>query len=547
VENRSRNHHPAVLRADASARERQAVPGRQDAAGRQGGNAAPGRLDLGAPVAVIDIGSNSVRLVVYEGLTRSPSPLFNEKTLCGLGREVQSTGLLAQDAVDNALAALKRYRALCDLMQVERVWAIATAACRDASNGAAFIAEAERISRAKIDVLSGKREAELTALGIVSGMHRPDGIVGDLGGGSLELVDVHGARIKPGVTLPLGGLALQDISAKSIKKAEKIVKKALSEVRGLALGAGRSFYAIGGTWRSLARLHMWQTGYPLHVTHGYVVPAREVYEFSQLVHRVHPETLSQIEVVADARRPLLAYGALVLEHVVRVAKPRDVVVSALGVREGLLFSLLDAEQRKQDPLIATARELNQLRSRSPQHGEELVVWTDRFMASSGLDETADEKRLRHAACLLADIGWRAHPDYRGEQSLNIIAHAGFIGVDHPSRAFLALAVFFRHVGLVEDELSPRLRELATTRILDRARVLGAAMRVGYLVSAAMPAILPRAPMEVEHGRLVLRLNGDCAALAGERVFNRLRQLARLIGREPVIATDRPAAAAVAVA
>jgi exopolyphosphatase / guanosine-5'-triphosphate,3'-diphosphate pyrophosphatase len=547
VENRSRNHHPAVLRADASARERQAALGPQEAAGRQDGNAAPGRLDLGAPVAVIDIGSNSVRLVVYEGLTRSPSPLFNEKTLCGLGREVQSTGLLAQDAVDSALAALKRYRALCDLMQVERVWAIATAACRDASNGAAFIAEAERISRAKIDVLSGKREAELTALGIVSGVHRPDGIVGDLGGGSLELVDVHGARIKPGVTLPLGGLALQDISAKSIKKAEKIVKKALSEVRGLALGAGRSFYAIGGTWRSLARLHMWQTGYPLHVTHGYVVPAREVYEFSQLVHRVHPETLSQIEVVADARRPLLAYGALVLEHVVRVAKPRDVVVSALGVREGLLFSLLDAEQRKQDPLTAAARELNQLRSRSPQHGEELIAWTDRFMASSGLDETAEEKRLRHAACLLADIGWRAHPDYRGEQSLNIIAHAAFIGVDHPSRAFLALAVFFRHVGLVEDELSPRLRELATARILDRARVLGAAMRVGYLVSAAMPAILPRAPMEVEHGRLVLRLNGDCAALAGERVFNRLRQLARLIGREPTIATDRPAAAAVAVA
>ena len=76
------------------------------------------------------------------------------------------------------------------------------------------------------------------------------------------------------------------------------------------------------------------------------------------------------------------------------------------------------------------------------------------MASSGLDETAEERRLRHAACLLADIGWRAHPDYRGEQSLNIIANAAFVAIDHPGRAFLALAVFFRHVGLVDDELSP---------------------------------------------------------------------------------------------
>jgi exopolyphosphatase/guanosine-5'-triphosphate,3'-diphosphate pyrophosphatase len=521
VESRSKNHRPAALPVAASALD---------------GEVAQGRLDLGLPVAVIDIGSNSVRLVVYEGLTRSPTPLFNEKTLCGLGREVQSTGLLAEEAVDNALAALKRFRALCDLMQVERVWAIATAACRDASNGPAFIAEAKRICRTRIDVLSGKREAELTALGIVSGVYRPDGVVGDLGGGSLELVDVHGPRIKPGVTLPLGGLALQDISAKSIKKAEKVVRKALSGVRGLSAGAGRSFYAIGGTWRSLARLHMWQTGYPLHVTHGYVLPAKEVFEFSRLVHRVDPETLSRIDVVSDARRPLLAYGALVLEHLVRITKPRDVVVSALGVREGLLYSLLPGKERNKDALITAARELNQLRSRSPVHGEELIAWTDRFMASSGLDESADEKRLRHAACLLADIGWRAHPDYRGEQSLNIIAHAAFVGIDHASRAFLALAVFFRHVGLIDDELSPRLRELATTRMLDRARILGAAMRVGYLVSAAMPGVLPRTPMQVEHGKLVLRLSGEHATLAGERLFNRLKQLARLIGREPVLAS-----------
>jgi exopolyphosphatase/guanosine-5'-triphosphate,3'-diphosphate pyrophosphatase len=157
------------------------------------------------------------------------------------------------------------------------------------------------------------------------------------------------------------------------------------------------------------------------------------------------------------------------------------------------------------------------------------------MASSGLDETAEERRLRHAACLLADIGWRAHPDYRGEQSLNIIAHGGFSGIDHPGRAYLALAVFFRHVGLVmDDELSPRLRELASTRMLDRARVLGAALRLAYVVSAAMPGVLIKTSLAVERHRLALRLPGKFAALSGERVTNRLRSLARLIGREPVL-------------
>src|SRR4051812_2756331 len=189
--------------------------------------AAQGRLDHGPPVGVIDIGSNSVRLVVYEGLTRSPTPIFNEKVLAGLGREVQSTGLLAPDAVDKALAALPRFCALCDRIDVPHRYVIATAACRDAKNGKAFVADAERICGSKVEVISGKREAELSALGVVSGFHRPDGIVGDLGGGSLELTDIHWHRVHTGITLPLGGLALQDLSKKSVKKAEKLVKKAL--------------------------------------------------------------------------------------------------------------------------------------------------------------------------------------------------------------------------------------------------------------------------------------------------------------------------------
>jgi len=498
---------------------------------------AKGRLDDGPPIAVVDIGSNSVRLVVYEGVARNLTALFNEKALCGLGREVQTTGLLAADAVEHALSTLKRYRALCDIMGVKKILAIATAACRDAKNGRAFIELAGRIMRVKIDVLSGSREAELTALGVISGVHHADGVVGDLGGGSLELIDVHGTRVRRGLTRPLGGLALADISAKSFKKAEKFVKKTLGGLPVLKGCEDRTFYAVGGTWRALARLHMWQTGYPLHVMHGYAIAADDALEFARLVHRVDVDTLSNIEVVANARRPLLPYAALVLEYILRIGRPRQVMFSALGVREGLLYSLLKQKDKEKDGLIEAARDLNQLRSRSPRHGEELIAWTDRFMATSGLDETAEERRLRHAACLLADIGWRAHPDYRGEQSLNIIAHGGFAAIDHPGRAYLALAVFYRHVGLVaDDELSPRLRELATTRMLDRARVLGAALRLAYVISAAMPGVLEETSLGVERHRLALRLPGRTAALGGERVLSRLRSLSRLIGREPVMLT-----------
>jgi exopolyphosphatase/guanosine-5'-triphosphate,3'-diphosphate pyrophosphatase len=523
VVNRSKNRRPAASSGGSPKARKRARP-----------PSVKGRLDHGPAIAVIDIGSNSVRLVIYEGLTRAPTPIFNEKVLAGLGRQVQTTGLLARDAIDTALAALVRFRALCDIQHVTKIWAIATAACRDACNGQAFIAEAERICGVPVKMLSGKREAHLTALGIVSGIHKPDGIVGDLGGGSLELVDVHGSRVQHGLTLPLGGLALLDITGKSLKKAEKLVENAFDGLDILGEGEGRTFYAVGGTWRALARLHMWQTGYPFHVMHNYRISAREALDFSRLVHRVDTETLSKIEVVNAARRPLLSYAALVLENLVRSIKPKEVVISVLGVREGLLYSLLKAHERARDPLLSAAADLNVLRSRSPRHGEELSAWTDRFMASSGLLESADERRLRHAACLLGDIGWRAHPDYRGEQAMNIIAHGAFVAVDHPSRAYLALSVFLRHTGLNEAELPTQLRELATPRILDRARVLGAAMRVAYILTAGQSGVLGHAPMQVKRGKLVLKLPAPYRNLASDRLYGRLRQLARLVGREPVI-------------
>jgi len=483
-------------------------------------------------VAVIDIGSNSVRLVVYESMTRSLVTLFNEKTLCGLGREVQTTGLLAPDAVAKALTSLRRFRALCRVMKVGRVYAIATAACRDATNGPDFIAKAERICGVKIEILSGPREAKLSALGVISGIHKPDGIVGDLGGGSLELIDVQGNRIRSGVTLPLGSLALQDLSHKSLKRAERIVRNDLSDVAQLKAGRGRTFYAVGGTWRALARIHIVQSGYPLRVMHGYSIPAPDALDFARRLRRLAAANmLADIEVVADARRPLLTYAALVLEYIIRVAKPKTIVFSTFGVREGLLYSMLPQAERSEDGLICAAQTLNELLSRSARHAEELIDWTDRLARVVKLRETEEDRRLRHAACLLSDIGWRVHPDHRGEETLSLITNGNFGVVTHQGRVFVALSVFYRYAGLSEQNEPPAIiRELLPPAMVERARVLGAAFRVAHLVSAARPGVLPATHFRSRGRKLMLVFEHRLVDLVADRVGSRFKQLAKLVGR-----------------
>ena len=483
-------------------------------------------------VAVIDIGSNSVRLVVYEAMARSLITIFNEKALCGLGREVQSTGLLAPDAVVKALTSLRRFRALCRVMKVRRVHAIATAACRDASNGADFIAKAERICGVRIEILPGPREAKLSALGVVSGVHKPDGIVGDLGGGSLELIDVRGNRIRGGVTLPLGSLALQDLSHKSLKRAERIVKSEISEVAQITAGRGRAFYAVGGTWRALARIHIIQSEYPLRVMHGYSIPAQEALDFARRLRRlVAANMLADIEVVADARRPLLAYAALVLEYIIRVAKPKTIVFSTFGVREGLLYQMLPEAERAKDGFICAAQELNKLLSRSARHAEELIEWTDRLVRVVKLRETEEDRRLRHAACLLSDIGWRVHPDHRGEETLNLITNGNFGSISHEGRVFVALSVFFRYAGLsVENEPPAIMQEMVPPAMLERARLLGAAFRAAHLISAARPGVLPATHFRTQGRKLMLVFEHKLVDLVADRVGSRFKQLARLVGR-----------------
>ena len=487
-------------------------------------------------VAVIDIGSNSVRLVVYEAMARSLVTLFNEKALCGLGREVQSTGLLAPDAVAKALTSLRRFRALCKIQKVGRIYAIATAACRDASNGADFIAKAERICGVPIEILSGPREAKLSALGVVSGIHNPDGIVGDLGGGSLELIDVRGNRVRSGVTLPLGSLALQDLSHKSLKRAERIVRNELSDVAQLKAGRGRTFYAVGGTWRALARIHIVQSDYPLKVMHGYSIPAAEALDFARRLRRLAAANmLANIEIIADARRPLLTYAALVLEYIIRVAQPKTIVFSTFGVREGLLYEMLPQQERARDGFICAAQTLNQLLSRSARHAEELVAWTDRLVRVVKLRETDEDRRLRHAACLLSDIGWRVHPDHRGEETLSLITNGNFGSVSHQGRAFVALSVFYRYAGLSEENEPPALvRELVTPAMHERARVLGAAFRVAHLVSAARTGVLPVTHFRSRGRKLMLMFEHQMVDLVADRVGSRFKQLARLVGRSGTI-------------
>ncbi len=250
---------------------------------------------------------------------------------------------------------------------------------------------------------------------------------------------------------------------------------------------------------------------------------------------MNAEALVAVDVVAPARRPLLAYGAIVLDEIIRRAQPKEVTISAAGVREGLLYERLSTAERRQDPLLVAARAFNEIYSRSPGHAEDLRVWTDQFIDSAHFDESAEETRLRHAACLLADVNWRAHPDYRSEQSLNIVANASFTGIDHPGRCFLALTMSYRYLGLDAD-VNPQICALVSPRLLDRARLLAGAMRVAYLVSAGMAGVLPRTPMLCAKAKLTLSLPGDLADLTSDRLNNRLKQLARLIGREPNIVT-----------
>lgn len=494
---------------------------------------AQGRLPGIAPVSVIDIGSNSIRLVIYEGLSRAPTVLFNEKVLCGLGKGLATTGRMDEDGVQRALASLRRFGALSRQAQATAMYVLATAAAREASNGPDFISKAESILDHKIEVLTGEEEAYYSALGVISGFHEPDGIAGDLGGGSLELVDISGNSVSQGMTLPLGGLRLSETAGGSLPKARALARKHIGAASMLEKGVGRTFYAVGGTWRNIAKLHMEMGKYPLHMMQGYELSVEEITRFLDEIISGANARDPAWATISKSRRALLPFGAIALREVIEAMKPSSVSFSAQGVREGYLYSLLSAEERTVDPLLAAADELAILRARSPEHARELADWTGRMMHFFDATETGEEVRYRRAACLLADISWRAHPDYRGLQALNVIAHSSFVGITHPGRAFIALTNYYRFEGLYDDGRTGPLATIATDRLLERAKLLGGLLRVVYLFSASMPGIVhnltfaraARPDLDLEF--LVPSAYRD---FAGERLEGRLQQLAKLTGK-----------------
>jgi exopolyphosphatase/guanosine-5'-triphosphate,3'-diphosphate pyrophosphatase len=496
---------------------------------------AQGRLTGITPIAVIDIGSNSVRLVIYEGLSRSPAVLFNEKVLCGLGKGLALTGKMDEEGVERALVALRRFRALCTQAHVAKVHILATAAAREASNGPEFIERAEALLGSEIEVLSGEKEALYSAYGVISGFYEPDGIAGDLGGGSLELIDIDGVTCSGGVTLPLGGIRLSEQSDNSIEKAAAIAKKYVKGVSALlAKGAGRTFYAVGGTWRNIAKLHMEKHHYPLHMMQGYELSLEEILTFLDEIVASKDSKDPAWQAVSKNRRALLPFGAVAMREVLTVMQPAKISFSAQGVREGYLYAQLSEHEQAQDPLLVVADELAILRARSPEHARELADWSGRVVKYFGIDETIEEGRYRQAACLLADISWRAHPDYRGLQALNIIAHSSFVSITHAGRAYIALANYYRFEGLNDNGTTEPLARVAGERMVELAKLLGGLLRVVYLFSASMPGVIDNLrirPSQSADFDLDFVVPHDYCDFAGERLEGRLNQLSKLTGKK----------------
>lgn len=498
-----------------------------------------GRLLDKKPVAIIDIGSNSVRLVVFEGAKLTPIPLFNEKCLCGLGREVASSGRLNDDAVERALMALRRFRSVVDQIGASQLFVIATAAAREASNGPEFIEEARKICGKPIEVISGVREAELAAAGVLAGDAKADGLAGDMGGGSLELIDIAEHKLSHGSTLPLGGLRLMDQSGGDLKKAKELIDEALSSVDWLTAGKDRPLYLVGGTWRAFAKLHMAARKYPLRVLHGYEIDPSEATAFaSDIIKTDDLKSLNGIDQISKQRRAVLPVGVLALQRLIKHIEPSVIITSNYGVREGLLYSMLSARELANDPLLSACDDLAHLRSRSPAHAYELCEWTDRIFADKKLEETDEERRLRHAACLISDIGWRTHPSFRAERTMASIAYSVFSGIDHVGRSFLALTSFFRHNGPSADASDEPLSGLMSERLLERARLVGCAIRAAHLISAGVTGIIPKTPAFFEDERLVLELPHPFDALDGERLERRFKSLGKLLGHDTEIRVNR---------
>lgn len=471
------------------------------------------------PVGIVDIGSNSIRLCVYDGAARVPVPLFNEKAVCALGLGLGKTGRLNPEGVEQAVAAVGRFVALSRAMEVERLDILATAAVRDAADGADFVAELERRFAVEVKVLSGGQEAKAAAMGVLCGTPDADGIVADLGGGSLELVTVQDGHFGEHVTMPLGVLRLAEASGDDRAKADDLIAKHLRQVDFLEQGRGRALYAVGGAWRAIARICIAQTHHPLTVLDNFSIDPKEALRIIDLVAGQSKKSLEKVPGVSKKRVPNLPLAAQLLDRVIRATNPSKLVFSIYGMREGQFYRRLPERLRVQDPLLSVCRQLALMNSRFPEHGDELMAW----MAPLFPGETAHDARLRHAACLVSDIFWNEHPDYRAEQAFHRLLRLPFMGVPHRDRAAIAYTVYQRYQGDDDTPHAQMAIGLLDDADLKRCRVTGVALRLAHTLSGGAPNLLKQTRLLFDGGDVIIEVPGANPAFAieNDRTFDKL--------------------------
>lgn len=487
--------------------------------------------------AVLDLGSNSVRIVAYSGAGRSPVPVFNERLPCGLGRELARTGRMDEESMGAALGALRRWGALLREMRPGSVRAVATAAVREAANGGEFIRQAtEALGGVPIEVVSGEQEALLSALGVLSAMPDAEGVVGDFGGASLELARVSGGTVRETATLPLGSIRLFAQSGGDLGEAGRIAAGELGRVGWLDGAAeGRAVHLVGGLWRNLLWMRLEHVGYPLEVLHGYTVTPEEVSQLPDLVGRIGEQRLLSSSRVASDRIPYLPVGAMLLSLLAGRTGAARVVASGSGLREGLLFQGLPAEEAAADPLLAGAEDMCRRFGGRPEDRLEVAEWSGGLFGGGGLGESPPQRRLRTAACLLSEISNHAHPDHRADAVFREILHSHLTGVGHPDRVFLALAGRCRHSGG-----DPRVESSPIGRMLDaegvgRAAAVGLALRLSHAIGAGIGGLVGRTRLALREGVLELSIPAGLAPIDGEHVRKCLDRLAQSAGAEPRVA------------
>ncbi len=481
--------------------------------------------------AVVDLGSNSVRLVVYEGETRNPAVIFNEKAVLRLGRGLQATGRLNEEGVAQALAVMRRYRAIAQAMRAAPFEVLATAAVRDARNGPDFVRTLQDgLPGVPITVLSGAEEAAYAAAGVLCGIPDADGMLADIGGGSLELVRLDRGASGPARTLSLGVIRLSDRADGDVARARAIVEADLATVPWLAEVTGRDLYLVGGSWRALARIRMAQTQYPLMMVHHYAMPREEAREFAGWIATAGRRALERLPAMARRRIDDLPFAATVLRRLLRDSSPARVVFSANGMREGWYMRRMPEAIRRLDPLLAAGRDYAQRLGRDATLPPALLAWTDPLFPREG----EASLRLRETACWMSDIGSRDHPEFRAEQAFLRVFRQPGVGLDHHARAFLALAIAIRYEAPDDAPFCQPARALLDMVSARRAEILGSALRLAYLLSGGTPDLLAATSIDIADGRLVLRLDEMRGVFAGDSVVRRLQRLAGQMGIESAI-------------